>query len=69
MFSVFKWFVFVLWCDVFVLIALSDESRQNQGRDLVDSTLVQAPPPSSSLLLAVPRRLFCFGSLVNLDVA
>ena len=29
MFSVFEWFVRVLWCDAFVLIVLSDESRQN----------------------------------------
>ena len=42
-------------------------------RGLVDNKLVQAPPPpprtpSAILLLAVPRRLFCFGSLVILDV-
>ena len=43
MFSVFEWFVLVLWCDAFVLIVLSDESRQNQGRGLVDHKLVKAP--------------------------
>ena len=42
-------------------LVLSDEPRQNQGRGLVDHKLVQAPPVI--LLLAVPRRLFCFGSL------
>ena len=26
------------------------------------------PPPPPSLFLAIPRRLFCFGSLVILDV-
>ena len=48
MLSVFdsiKWFVLVLWCDVFVIIVLSDEPRQNQGRGLVDHKLVKAPPP------------------------
>ena len=43
MFSVFEWFVLVLWCDAFVLIVLSDESRQNQERGLVDHKLVKAP--------------------------
>ena len=43
MLSVFECFDFVLWCDIFVLIVLSDESRQNQGRGLVDRKLVKAP--------------------------
>ena len=43
MFSVFEWFVLVLWCDTLVLIVLSDEPRQNQGRGLVDRKLVKAP--------------------------
>ena len=51
-------FVLVLWCDAFIVIVLSDEPRQNQGRGLVDRKLVK-----------VPRRLFCFGSMVILDVA
>ena len=55
-----------MWCDAFVVIVLSDESRQNQGRGLVDRKLVKAPPVI--LLLAVPRRLFCLGSLVVFDV-
>ena len=29
MFSVFEWIVLVLQCDVFVVIVLSDESRQS----------------------------------------
>ena len=59
--------VLVLWCDAFVEIVFSDEPRQNQGRGFVDHKLVKAPP-LVILLLAVPRRLFCFGSLVVLDV-
>ena len=39
----FKWFILVLWCDAFVLIVLSDEPGQNQGRGLVDRKLVKAP--------------------------
>ena len=53
---------------LFVVFLLSGEPKQNQGRGLVDRKLVQAPPPPVILLLAVPRRLFCFGSLVVLDV-
>ena len=45
MFSVSKWFGLVLWCDAFVLIVLSDEPMQNQGRGLFDCKLVKAPPP------------------------
>ena len=36
-----------LWCDAFVVIVLSDEPRQNQGRGLVDRKLVKASPPSN----------------------
>ena len=56
----------MLWCIAFVVNVLSDDPRQNQGRWLVDRKLVKAPPVI--LLLAVPRRLFCFGSFVILDV-
>ena len=56
-----------MWCDAFITIVLSDEPRQNQGRGLVDHKLVKVS--QKFLLLAVPRRLFCFGSLVILDVA
>ena len=35
----------------------------------VDRKLVQAPPPPVISLLAVPKLLFCFDSLVMLDVA
>ena len=43
MFSVFECFILDLWCDAIVLIVLSDEPRQNQGRGLVDHKLVKAP--------------------------
>ena len=42
-FDLIKWFVLVLWCDAFVVIVLSDEPGQNQGRGLVDRKLVKAP--------------------------
>ena len=58
-------FVFVLV--LLFVVVLSVESKQKQGRGLVDHKLVQAP--QYFLLLAVPRRLFCFGSLVILDMA
>ena len=66
-----------LFCGVmllFYLFFLSNEYGQNQGRGLVDRKLVKAnppppPPPPVVSLLAVPRRLFCFGPLVILDVA
>ena len=44
MFSVFEWFILVLQCKAFVVIVLSNEPRQNQGRGLVDRKLVHAPP-------------------------
>ena len=43
MFSVFEWFILVLRCDALVLIFLSDEPSQNQGRGLIDRKLVKAP--------------------------
>ena len=57
--------LFVLF--LFFVVVLSGEPKQKQGRGLVDRKLVQAP--QYFLLQAVPRRLFCFGSLVILDVA
>ena len=75
--SVFEWFVLVLCFDAFGLIVLSDVPIQNQGRGLIDRKLAKAPPPRPPpppppprviLLLAVPKWLFCFGSLVVLDV-
>ena len=61
-------FVCVLFVLFFLLIVVvAGEPMQKQGRGLVDHKLVQAP--QYFLLLAVPRRLFCFGSLVILDVA
>ena len=71
-------------CFVLFVVVLSGELKQNQGRVLVDRKLVQPPPPFPSnlpspfpsnlppspvmLLLAILRRLFCFGPLVILDV-
>ena len=57
--------LFVLF--LLLLVVLSGEPKQNQGRGLVDRTLVQAPPPSPDpseaiSFLTVPRWLFCFGS-------
>ena len=46
---------------------VSEEPRQNKGRELVDRKLVEAPPPVV-LLLAIQGWLFCFSSLVVLDV-
>ena len=43
MLSVFEWFVLVLWCDAFVVIILSDDPRQNQGRGLIDRKLDKTP--------------------------
>ena len=62
----------LLVCVLFVLfllfvVVLSGEPKQKHGRGLVDHKPVQAP--QYFLLLAVPRRLFCFGSMVILDVA
>ena len=60
-----------MWCDAFVVIVLSDEPGQNQGRGLVDRKLVKAPPPppASNLIAGSPKAaLLFFGSLVVLDV-
>ena len=59
-------------CVLFVLfllfvVVLSGAPKQNQGRGLFDRRLLH-PPTHVILLLAVPDRLFCFGSLVVLDV-
>ena len=61
----FRLFLFVLFF-LFVVV-VSGEPKQKQGRGLIDRKLVQAP--QYFLLLAVPRRLFCFGSLMILNVA
>ena len=61
-------FAFRLCFNCFVLlfeVVSSGEPKQNQGRGLVDRKLVKPPV---ILLLAVTRRLFCFGSLVISDV-
>ena len=49
------------------------EANLNQGQRVVDRKLVKAPPPPPPpppviLLLTAPGRLFCFGSLVIVDV-
>ena len=46
---------------------MSEEPRRSWGRGLVDRGLVEAP--SVFFLVAVLGWLFCFGSLVVLDVA
>ena len=51
-FDLSLWFVLVLWCDAFVVIVLSVETRQNQARGLVDRKLVKAPPPPPSNFIA-----------------
>ena len=50
------------WCDAFVLIVLSDEPRQNQGRGLVDRKLVNAPPPPppSNFIAGRPKAALLF---------
>ena len=57
MFNVFKCFALFLWCDSFVLIVLSDEPRQNQGRGLVDRKLVEAP---SNFIAGHPKAALLF---------
>ena len=57
MFSVFEWFVLVFWCDAFVLVVLSDEPRQNQGRELLYHKLVQPP---SNYVAGRPKAALLF---------
>ena len=57
MLSVFEWFVLVLWCDAFVFINLSAESRRNQGGGLVDRKLVKPP---SNLIAGRPKAALLF---------
>ena len=54
---------FIRFALLFVVV-LSGEPKHNQGRGLVKRKLVQAPhPPNPPIsLLAIPRRLFCYGS-------
>ena len=56
-----KWFVLVLWCDAFVVVVLFDEL----GEGWLTSNKLKPPAIYS---LAVPWLLFCFVSLVILDV-
>ena len=74
MFSVFEWFVLVLWFDTFVLIVLSDEPRQNQGRGLVNHKLVTPPrpPPTPNFIAGRPEAAevaLLFRFFGDLDVA
>ena len=57
MFSVFEWFALVLQCYAFVVIVLSDEPKQNQGRGLVDRKLVKAP---STFIAGRPNAALLF---------
>ena len=50
----------VLWGAAFVVIVLSDEPRQNQGRGLVDRKLVKAPPPPSNFIVCRPKAALLF---------
>ena len=51
-----------MWCDPFVVIVLSDEPRQNQGRGLVDRKLVKdpPPPPPSNFIAGRPKTALLF---------
>ena len=53
---------FVVWCDAFVLIVLSDAPRQNQGRGLVDRNLVKAP---SNFIAGRPKAALLFWFFVD----
>ena len=68
MFSVFKCFVLVLRCNTFVVIVfLSDEPRQNQGRGLVDRKLVKvkASPPLCNFITGCPTAALLFWFFVD----
>ena len=68
MFNVLEWFVLVLQCDTFVVIVLSDEPRKNEGRGLVDQKLGKASPTPSNFITGHQKAVFCFGSLLVLEV-
>ena len=46
-----------MWCDAFVVIVLSDEPGQNQGRGLVDRKVVKAP---SNFIAGRPKAALLF---------
>ena len=54
--------VLVLWYmyDSFVVIVLSDEPMQNQGRGLVDRKLLKVPPPTSYFIAGRPKAALLF---------
>ena len=64
MFGVFVWFVLVLWCDAIVLMI----KGRTEGKGWSTANLLTPLRPQVNLLLAVSRRLFCFGSLMISDV-
>ena len=49
--------VLVRQCDAFVVIVLSDEAKQNQGRGLVDRKLVNPP---SNFIAGHPKAALLF---------
>ena len=60
MFRVFEWSLLLLQCNVFVVIVLSDELKQNQGRGLVDRILVKAAPPPQYFYTGRPKAALLF---------
>ena len=49
-----------MWCDAFVVIFLSDEPRQTQGRGLVDRKLVKDPPSPVIFIAGRPKAALLF---------
>ena len=60
---------FIRFCCLGFRDCCPSEPKQNQGQGLVDHKLFKSPNALVISFLAVPMRLFCFGSLVTLDVA
>ena len=60
--------VLVLQCDAFVLVVLSDELKQSQGRVFFDRKLVNPRPhPHSSFIAGCPKAalmLWFFGVFI-----
>ena len=48
----------MLWCDAFLVIVLSDEPMQNQGRGLFDRKQVKATP--SNFIVGCPKAALLF---------
>ena len=64
-------FVFYSFCFIVCSCFVWGTKAESRARGLADRKLVQAPPPPppSNFIAGFPRQLFCFGSLVILDVA